>query len=224
MKPELFREGSSDENVYKSVVENNEYRLGDSFEPDDIILDIGAHIGSFAYACLKRGAKHIMCFEPDPDNFHLLRQHLADYIKDGSVEAFPVAIIGGMGVELRSFSGVVKYNGEMNHGGGFLLGHQDDDYGLGQYIVNPITRVVCIGLDQILRYDVRLMKIDAEGSEHDMIYGSCLMPHVKEVVGEYHPYGGSTYETLRFDLNTQGFTTEILPHPNSDLGLFFSKR
>jgi FkbM family methyltransferase len=51
------------------VVELNEYRLPDRFQPEDIIIDIGMHIGCFSYAVLIRGTTHVFGFEPDPDNF-----------------------------------------------------------------------------------------------------------------------------------------------------------
>ncbi len=57
-----FRPGTCDEEVFHAVNACNEYRLPDSFRPDDIILDIGTHIGSFCNAALERGAQHVYGF------------------------------------------------------------------------------------------------------------------------------------------------------------------
>jgi hypothetical protein len=51
-------------------------RLPERFSPDDIIIDIGAHIGAFAYACLQRGAGRVIAFEPEPENYALPRLSL----------------------------------------------------------------------------------------------------------------------------------------------------
>ncbi|MDQ3258717.1 MAG: hypothetical protein M3R15_33425 [Acidobacteriota bacterium] len=42
------RPGTEDINVFESVVAHNEYRLPASFRHQDIIIDIGAHVGGFS--------------------------------------------------------------------------------------------------------------------------------------------------------------------------------
>ena len=66
-----IRPGTWDSIIVKQVLVDNEYGL-----PADMsgltVLDIGAHIGSFAVACMRRYAKRVVCYEPDPENFVLL--------------------------------------------------------------------------------------------------------------------------------------------------------
>ena len=50
------RPETTDSAIFTNVVDDNEYNLPQSFEPDDIVVDIGAHIGGFSYAALERGA------------------------------------------------------------------------------------------------------------------------------------------------------------------------
>lgn len=224
MNASLFRAGTSDANIFNAVVTHNEYKLADRFEPTDLILDIGACIGAFAYACVQRGAGRVMCFEPDPENYVLLRQHLADEIRAGKVETFPVAVANDFA--FRTFSGVVKKDGETNHGGAYLFGCDGDSYGLDQYIVNKPFRVVTIPFCVIgvpFGFEPRLLKLDCENSEHE-IACSANVAKFPQIVGEYHPRAGCTGETLKAQLESLGFTVGLHPWPNSDLGLFFGRK
>src|SRR5262245_45549865 len=72
----IFRPGTMDEEIFHSVVTYNEYRLPDTLQAEDIIVDIGAHIGSFCYAVLQRGARHVYGFEPEPGNYECAVRNL----------------------------------------------------------------------------------------------------------------------------------------------------
>src|SRR5437870_3594985 len=73
-----LRPGTLDRRIFLSVVAEDEYRLP-RFSPADTVLDLGAHTGSFALAALRRGAGLVVCCEPDPANFLLLRHNLAPF-------------------------------------------------------------------------------------------------------------------------------------------------
>lgn len=226
MNRALFRHGTSDANIWQNVVDNNEYRLVDQFDPNSLILDIGGNTGAFTYACIQRGAAKVIAFEPDPDNFHIFRKQLKAEIADGRVEVYPLAVVGGSGFSWRTFSGVVQKDGEVNHGGAFLFSEEGSDFGLGQYIVNRPFLVPCIGFEGIIftpGMNRRLVKLDCEGSEFEIINHSSDLCGFQQAVGEYHGYEHRTGKQLaRMMQNT--FTTEIVPHPNSELGLFFSSQ
>lgn len=224
----LFRVGTSDKNVWESVAgPKNEYRLPDRFESNSLILDIGGNIGAFAYACIQRGAGKVISFEPDPDNYCLFRKQLKAEIKAGKVEVYPLAVVGGSGFSWRTFSGVVAKDGEINHGGAFLFTPEGGDYGLGQYIVNQPFRVPCIGWEDIIPEgkEVALAKWDAEGAEWEIMCArDTLSPSPEKVIGEYH--GHSCYQDgfLKARMEDLGYETEVVPHPNSEMGLFFATR
>src|SRR4051812_882477 len=57
--PFVFRPDTQDEGVFHAVNTHNEYRLPQAFRADDVIIDIGMHIGSFCYAALTRGSNHV---------------------------------------------------------------------------------------------------------------------------------------------------------------------
>lgn len=222
----LFRVGTSDKNVWESVAgPKNEYRLPDRFESNSLILDIGGNIGAFAYACIQRGAGKVISFEPDPDNYCLFRKHLKAEIKAGKVEVYPLAVVGGSGFSWRTFSGVVAKDGEINHGGAFLFTPEGGDYGLGQYIVNQPFKVPCIGIGEVPNisgFDIRLLKLDCEGSEWEILE-FLYLNRFQQIVGEYHPNEKNGMDDLK-ELLEDDMDLEIQPHPNSDMGLFFATR
>ena len=45
-----FREGSWDENIFKSIVWFNEYKIPENLK-EFLVVDIGGHIGSFTWLC-----------------------------------------------------------------------------------------------------------------------------------------------------------------------------
>ena len=64
-EPWTFRNGTLDQAIFNGVVVHNEYRLPERFAPGDIVIDVGAHIGSFAEAVVSRGCRNVTCIEPD---------------------------------------------------------------------------------------------------------------------------------------------------------------
>src|SRR5437773_10084658 len=75
----LFRPDTYDEIIFNSVVAHNEYALPTRFEPSDLILDVGGHIGSFSYAVLERGAGTDYACEVEESNFRMLQHNLRPY-------------------------------------------------------------------------------------------------------------------------------------------------
>jgi hypothetical protein len=58
--------------------------------PGDIVVDIGAHIGSFGDEALRRGARRVIMVEPDPINVECLRRNFRDGDRpDGRVTVVP---------------------------------------------------------------------------------------------------------------------------------------
>ncbi|MDQ3024326.1 MAG: hypothetical protein M3R04_08105 [bacterium] len=60
------------------------------FEPTDVIVDVGGHIGAFAHACLMRGAGKVITCGTASRHLNLLRRNLARY--GDRVEVIPAAV------------------------------------------------------------------------------------------------------------------------------------
>src|SRR3972149_6214875 len=74
------RQGTTDEEMYIEVYRTNVYGLTDKFSADDVIIDLGGHIGSFVYTAVEKyGASKIYSYEPDPDNFSILTENSKKY-------------------------------------------------------------------------------------------------------------------------------------------------
>ena len=171
------RPGTSDLEIFTLVVDQNEYNLPPQFQPDDIVIDIGAHIGGFSYASLERGAGKVYAFEAHPKNHEIASKN---------VERFGARVSCRQQAVWRSDQpSQFLYNedlaGNSNPGGISLLWNDKGE------------AVETISLDQILaeasegfQKPIRLLKIDCEGSEYPILFTSTQLQIVEEICGEYH--------------------------------------
>lgn len=210
------REGTQDPICYEEVMELNEYRLPEKFKPDDVIVDIGAHIGCFAVACLKRGAGFVHCYEPSRANFKLLKKNLAPAKEQVKLHRKAV-----WRSDVKEEMGLVEY-------GDLTAMHR---------LCKVARAVPTVGLDDILRGvndNVRLLKLDCEGSEYGILMTCSELHRVDEIVGEYHVvpvYGDdaahsySPLDLVRF-LEHEDFKVDRVPHPRvpDHIGWFFARR
>lgn len=75
-----IRPGTKDDwaaiDITKRMMDQMDVRAG------DVCLDVGAHIGAFTLACLKKSAGRVVAVEPEPRNLELLKMN----VDDGCVE------------------------------------------------------------------------------------------------------------------------------------------
>ena len=249
-----FRPGTLDRMIFDGVVALDEYRLPERFEPDDVVVDVGAHIGSFAYAVVLRGGKHVWSIEPDRTNCAAAAEHLRPYVDQGYVRLMHAAVwrsdpnddelrFDGYQVFPQSF---LDMAGVVNTGGGSVM------WGGGE----PVQKVAFDDVVDLVtnrgERRVRLLKLDCEGAEWPILLTSRRLHLIDEIVGEFHEIGGSFLEIgedrlskahvfhsdrvagftveefVRF-LNDAGFCVTYRRHlrPNGALegyGLFFATR
>lgn len=191
-----FRSGTPDRWIYNDVVRRNEYRLPDRFTDSDIVIDVGAHIGTFGFAAVERGCRRVFCFEPDPENCRLASTHLQPYIEAGWVHLAQKAVwrsdenddqlrIDGYHEFDVSLTG---QKGIFNTGSGSVL------WGNGDLVPK-------IALDDVIdeamaggTQRIRLLKLDCEGSEWPILLTSRRLHLIDEIVGEFHEIGGPFVE------------------------------
>lgn len=215
--PFLVRWNTQDIIAACHVLDHNEYRLPDKLSESDVIVDIGAQVGSFAVACLRRGAGRVICFEPEPTNFDLLYRNLEPW----------------QGKAALNRCAVWKHNGHL------FLKKAEPGYTAKHYTFDPPNdldqaNTPCVTLDTILKRipsTVRYLKLDCEGAELPILKSVTNLSNVEEVVGEVH-YGmlldqeKPTEEWLRRRLGQLGFNA-ITIHDNPDApgnGNFFARR
>ena len=239
-----FRPNTCDENVFRSVVLNNEYRLPDRFGPSDLILDIGGHIGSFVHACEMRGAGTIVTFEPDLENFRRLCENLRlDFRGEplAGVETWgrrdeKVSIVACRGA-VTDHAGTVRFTGplydaeagEVNTGGGTV----SEEGGLEVPAVDFMALVFeILNHFRPVNSKIALLKLDCEGGEwailHQMFMGA-RSDAILSLCGEYH--GGDGAKGQRDDIHiylsgdhngTGGYREITTRELRPGLGLFWA--
>jgi FkbM family methyltransferase len=191
-----FRSGTLDQAIFNGVAVRNEYRLPDRFAPGDIVIDIGAHIGSFAQAVLSRGCRNVYGIEADGANFEIAAAYLRPYIDKGHLQLARGAVwrsdrntdqlrFDGYHPFPKSFTGM---EGILNTGNGSVI------WGSGE----PVAK---IAFDEIVdrvtnhgEHRVRLLKLDCEGAEWPILLTSQRLGLIDEICGEFHEIGGQFLE------------------------------
>ncbi len=194
--PWTFRDGTLDEAIFRQVVTINEYHLPDRFEPADIVIDVGMHIGSFATAVLSRGCERLYCIEPDRSNVEIAAANLKPHIDRGHVQLVRGAAwrsdentdqlyFDGYHPFPKSFRGM---EGILNTGNGSVI------WGSGE----PVAKVAFDDIIDLMtangRDEVRLLKLDCEGAEWPILLTSRRLHLIREICGEFHEIGGQYLE------------------------------
>jgi FkbM family methyltransferase len=183
--PFFYRPGSSDISVIRTILLEDAHRAEYFFPPGltpEVCLDIGANIGCCAVhlANLYPGARHILAFEPVPENGELLRKNTAPY---GNVAVVPVALDGEEGemamhppTTERDFVGFSRHSFRVCEGISVSI---------------PVKR-----LDRVLQErgitQPDLIKVDAEGCEVAILdtLPPEMLGRVTWITGELHSRPG----------------------------------
>jgi len=228
------RPATSDEAIVRAVVVENEYRLPASFAPQDVVIDIGAHIGSFSWAAASRGAGVVHAYEPDPGNWQRAREVLEPF--GDRVRVDPIAVWrSDRSEEALALSSYERVGGLANTGSPGVMSP-----GAGA------VQIPCTQFDRVVGEHagdrggrLRLVKLDCEGSEYPILYTSRCLDRIDALCGEYHNVErvlGSVPEIARvpgFDgydglalcayLRERGFIVDLMPRGEM-IGLFFAYR
>lgn len=217
----IFRRDTIDEIVFTTVVAGNEYHLPHRLSAEDLVLDIGGHIGSFVWACHLRGSRNIVSFEPHPENFALARVNVGQLegvrLRRAAVHAHSGWVRGENFPEL---------GGLLNTGGCSVRPSSTEEAG----------RSRCLSVDRLLRQLglVKLMKLDCEGSEWPILLNCTEWSRVEAVCGEYHlgpkiverfDCGNTLAPGLLLETLKKSFSEVVIEPPGDDLlGRFWAAR
>lgn len=214
------RPGTQDADVIKEVMLMNEYRLPDRMD-GQVVMDIGAHIGSFAFACLSRGAKTVICVEPDWDNFNLLARNMEPF--RSRVDAFCKAAWRSDTDEREVYFSGYPWN--MTACGTVVPGTVVNN----QNIQRPVPAVkfdmlIALALQHTGGKNVSMVKMDCEGSEWYLLGTSRHLSRIDTIVGEAHELEGlafpgshghpewrCTAEILARHMENSGFSVVLKP-------------
>ena len=148
-------------------------------EPHDVLFDIGANIGWYSLIFDRMAPEDvdIFAFEPEPDNFALLEQNLA---QNGASKVHAIR----MGASDREESRKLHLYGKSNRGRHSLLPIND-----GGTIDVPVVPLDTFWAERHLgARTVRLLKIDIEGYEYIALKGAgAVLGRCRAVLAEYAP-------------------------------------
>jgi len=172
------RAGTHDEIIAREVWDEAIYPLeGLGLGSGDLVVDVGAQIGSFTLLAAATGAR-VLAVEPSPLNVDRLRANVARNGFEGSVEVREAAIArpGSSEIELH-----LTYTN--------LGGHSSIAW------IGPTVRVAALSLAELFEREgverCRVLKLDVEGCECPILYSAApaLLERVDVIFAEVidHP-------------------------------------
>ena len=178
----ILRRGTFDRGIWTNIA--NDYpSTPERFEPADVVVDVGCHIGAFCHLAAERGAGTVLGFEPNRENYALAQVNLAGRpsvtvhnaaIWRSDVEPEPLRFIPGPYAENTGEGSVLFADAPWEPQLEQLSEHE----------------VAAVPLDEALTpyQRIRLLKLDAEGAEFPILLTSRALDRVDAVVGEYHEF------------------------------------
>lgn len=180
----MFYRDDYDIEVIKEVIDRLEYfRWGEiEINPGDLVIDAGAHIGSFTRLALSKGAR-VIAIEPHPGNFTFLTYNTE-----------------GIKGRLTTINSLLWNGGPVR----FL---SDPDRNELHKIDKAGDLVDSVSLDNICSKfdlkDIDLLKMDIEGAEYKVLYEFKQLFRVKQLTLEWH-YGSTKLAELIIFLEKNG--------------------
>lgn len=161
----------------------------------DMVLDIGAHVGYYTVlaAVLAGPSGKVIAFEPRPINLRFLRRHI-EVNKLSNVTVIEACV--------SRASGEARFDTRTGTG----TGHLSDAGNLA---------VKTVSLDELFQQGQlgkpRLIKMDVEGAEQDVLAGGEEMIHNARPVMIISTHGPENFTGVSRFLDEHGYRCEIIP-------------
>jgi FkbM family methyltransferase len=195
------RTGTSDWRTSRSVLADRSYLAdGGELPRDAIVVDVGAHIGSFTLlAAWMAPEGRVLAYEPEPSNFEMLERNVG---LNGLTHVRAAACaVGGVAGERELF-----FSAKPSSTGGHSL-------------VRPggrSIRVRCTTLDRIVADEaldrIDFLKLDCEGAERELLEGASAETLARVRRGAMEVHGGR--DAIEQVLREAGFSFSGGAKPN----------
>ena len=153
-------------------------------KPKNILIDVGAHIGTFSVYMKKRNPQiKVYAYEPDPSNYKLLCENIA---LNSLTNIFPKNI--AIGDKKKTVTLYAKKGRNFGTMGSSIIRKSDVK-----------TSIPCISLLDVLNENhiskCDLLKIDCEGAEYEILLsqGHSCFDKIDSIVLEFHRIEGFSY-------------------------------
>lgn len=202
----FYRENSADEFVLNHSFEKDIYLLnikGYTPKSGDIIIDIGAHIGTFAiYLASISAGINVYAIEASKDTYSYLQKNINEN-NISNVHSFHIALSGQIG-KIKLFHDLKSGN----------WGHS-----ISKNISDSFEEVEATTLNEFIKNNnigvCDLVKLNCEGAEFDILLNTdnnILSKSIKRLIILYHEdlSESSSYKSLLRHLKNSNFATTIL--------------
>lgn len=181
---------------------------------NDIVVDIGSNIGMFIHYALEKKVKSVICCEPNPKAFDILKQQF-----DGNRQVF----LNNYAISRKNETLNLIYPVQNDVSGKEFISSNEHIYWHHRdhrsQKVNGISFLDFIKLNNLTKID--FLKLDCEGGEHDIFIpenAEYFKTNVKKIAMETH---GAIDKILNF-LDENNFTYEYKQF-NSILNMIWAK-
>ena len=157
--------------VYDEIFVHDVYQMHFPVEAGDVVVDIGASVGPFAWKIDQQQAAHIYCLEPEPALFKTLSQNAAQLNT-------PVTLIN---------SALGKTTGDTMMPGLFDATRLEISDGTDLKPVHSLSFTGLLAQHNIDRID--FLKTDSEGAEYEIFNDEnfeWITQNVRKIAGEFH--------------------------------------
>lgn len=171
---------------------------GFEIKEDDIVLDVGAHVGIFSiYASAQAAKGQVYAFEPFPESFDMFEENIELNCRE-NIRAIPAALSGETGIKnlyLSKDSVCHSLNG---------------GEGRKKIEVKADTLSEFMAVEKLEKIDY--LKMDCEGGEYDIFFKApdSVFAKISKIGMEYHNLNAeNNVDKLKAFLESKGFTVTI---------------
>jgi FkbM family methyltransferase len=211
-------------NLIKEVFVDDCYRLAElQLRPGEVIVDIGANVGTFALAAARTFPQaSIICVEPEA-SAHARLEHNVRHNGLSQIRMVHAACGGASGEQV-----LYARQLQMNAPAALSTLYTTDNYGSR---FAPIATVPVVSLDRLFStYNIAacgLLKLDCEGSEYEILLNADLdvLYKIRRLAMEYHVgLTDHTPDELVNWLDGCGFAVERQPLLDEEGGYLYARR
>lgn len=171
----IFNDADWVENFVLNEIEN-EYTFEDlRLTSKDKVIDIGGHTGVVSMYLAKKFGCSVKTYEPSPRNFNLLVKNIKSNNLGNLITPYELAVTGD--------------------GRDVKIGDNPLNWGANNIYGNGLN-VKSVTLKEILTEPIRLLKIDCEGAEFEIMQDLEPLRFAQSIRGEFHSSEVGDVETL----------------------------
>jgi FkbM family methyltransferase len=180
----LLRPGTSDKAMLNDCVKKD-YKLVDC--KDQIVLDLGANIGGFMYRAARDGAKQVISYEPEPNNYDMLKLNHAQIATQ-----FPNVDLISINAAVYNVAGMMKLSIRPGNNASCSCSITRSILKKGMSVDVKVEALHTI----LEKYKPTFIKIDVEGAEYG-IFEETIPDNVKRIAFEFHGNQKKMFDLLK---------------------------